>query len=65
MLFEVSEELGVSEMLETGGVVGHDIGVSWEVERDVAVAFLALVSTSVVAQSGTSSIAGDGSLCCA
>ncbi len=37
------EEGEVSQVLESGGVVGHDIGLSWEEKDLVTVAMLALV----------------------
>ena len=43
VLFEVGEEGGIREMLETRGVVRHAVAVSWEVSREVAVAVGSLV----------------------
>ena len=57
----MGKEFAVGEMLQARGVVGHSIAVSWEEEREVAVAVLALVSTAVVAELGSDSIRRDGS----
>ena len=60
VLFEVSEESIVSEVLEPGGVVGHAVAFSREEEGLVAVAVCALVFAGVVAEVGGWSFAGDG-----
>ena len=52
MLFEVSEEGRVREVLKAGGIVSHDVGTSWDEEVGLAVAVLPLVGTSVVAEVG-------------
>ena len=46
-------------MLQARGIVGHDVGVSWEVGRFVAIAVEALVQAGVVAQVGGWAIRGD------
>lgn len=46
----MGEEISVRQVLQTGGVVGHDVGVSWDVESHVAVAVLALVAGGEVAE---------------
>ena len=48
--------------MQARGIVGHDVGVSWEVGRFVAVAVEALVQAGVVAQVGGGAIRGDGAL---
>ena len=50
----------VGEMLETRGIVGHDVVQSWEEKGVVAVAMDALVVTRIVTQVGRRAIAGDG-----
>jgi hypothetical protein len=60
-LLEVSKEGRVCEVLQAWGIVRHDVGVSWEEVRHVAVSVLALVSTGVVAEMGCRPIAGHGS----
>ena len=52
MLVKVSEERVVSEVLQTRGVVCHDVSRSWEVEVHLAVTVLALEETRVVAEVG-------------
>ena len=44
------------QVLQARGIVGHDVGVSWEVGRFVAVAVEALVQAGVVAQVGGGAI---------
>ena len=60
VLVKVVEEGGVGQVLQARGIVGHDVGVSWEVGRFVAVAVEALVQAGVVAQIGGGAIRGDG-----
>ncbi len=48
-LFEVGEEERIGEMLQAGGVVGHDVDLSWEVEGDMVVSVEALVLAGPVA----------------
>ena len=43
---EVRKEGRISEVLQAGGVVGHDIGLSWETLGYMAVAVLPLVLSS-------------------
>ena len=43
---EVRKEGRISEVLQAGGVVGHDIGLSWETLGHMAVAVLPLVLSS-------------------
>ena len=54
VLVEVREKRGVSEMLETRGIVAHPVELSWEVEAGVAVAVEALVLAGVLAEVGSS-----------
>ena len=49
VLVKVVEEGSVRKVLQARGVVGHDVGVSWEVSGFVTVAVEALVQASVVA----------------
>ena len=56
VLVEVGEKGSVRQVLQAGGIVGHDVGVSWEVGRFVAVAMEALVQACVVAQVGRRAI---------
>ena len=60
VLFEVSEEGGLGEMLQAGGVVGHLVGVAWEVEGFEEVAVLALVLASELTQVSGHPVTGDG-----
>ncbi len=64
MLFEVSKESVVSEMLQTGGVIGHDIDFSREVCDLMAVAMLALVHAGEAAQQGGRSGARHSTFVC-
>ena len=59
-LVEVGEKVRVSEVLETRGVVGHDIGRSWEVGSSVAVAVVALMGTLPIAEVSCGTFAADG-----
>ena len=59
VLLEVGEELGVGEVLQTRSIVCHDVGFSWEVESEVTVALLALVSAGVVAKVRSSAFTAD------
>ena len=43
---EVRQEFGVSEVLQARGVIGHDIGLSWDALGHVAVSVLPLVFCS-------------------
>ena len=47
-------------MLEARRVVGHDVGVSWEMKGDVAIALATLVGASVVAEVSAGAFTGDG-----
>ena len=58
----MGEEGIVREVLQTRGVVGHNIGWSWDVEGLVAVAVPALVEAGVVAEVCGCPIGGDGPL---
>ena len=40
---EVQEEFGISEVLQTRSIVGHDVGFPWEVLRHMAISVGALV----------------------
>ena len=59
-LVEVGEKESVGEMLEARSVVGHDIGLAWEVEGGVVVAMIALVAAGPVAEVGGRAVGGDG-----
>ncbi len=48
-LFKVGEEERIGEVLQAGGVVGHDVDLSWEVEGDMVVSVEALVLAGPVA----------------
>ena len=61
MLFEVSEESSVREVLQARGVVGHDVGTSWDEEVCLAVPVLPLVGTGIVAEVGRGPVGGDRS----
>ena len=62
MLFKVSEESSVREVLQARGVVCHDVGTSWDEEVCLAVAVFSLVSTGVIAEKGSRPVRGDRSL---
>ena len=62
MLFKVSEESSVREVLQARGVVGHDVGTSWDEEVSLAVSVFSLVSTGVIAEKGCRPVRGDRSL---
>lgn len=55
------KEGGVSEVLQTRGVISHDVGSSWEEERVVTVSVLALVTALEVAQVSRGSVGADSS----
>ena len=59
-LFIVRKEGGIGEVLEAGGIIAHDIGRSWDVPGLVAVAVLALVKSSDVAELCGRTIIRDG-----
>ena len=59
-LFEMGEQLSVRQMLQTRGVVRHDIETSWEEASQVAVPVAALVSASHVAQASSGAFRCDG-----
>ena len=56
---EVREEGGVRQVLQSGGVVSHDIQPSWEEMASVAVAVFPLVLAGIVAQMGCRAIIRD------
>jgi hypothetical protein len=58
VLFEVGEKRMVGEVLESRGIVCHDVVRSWEVGGEVAVAVEALVGARVVAQEGCWPVTG-------
>lgn len=60
VLFKVGEERRVSQVLETGSVVCHPIGISGDEAGHMAVAVLALVRACIVAEVGRRPVAGDG-----
>ena len=62
MLLKVGEEFRQSEMLQTGGIISHDVGWTWDVRREGTVAMFSLVEASVVAEVGSGSIGRDGTL---
>ena len=49
VLFKVSQERSVSKVLQARGIVGHDVGLSWDEVSSVAVAVKALVFAGKVA----------------
>jgi hypothetical protein len=49
VLFEMEEQFSVRQMLQTRGVVRHDIEIPWEEASQVAVPVAALVSAGYVA----------------
>jgi hypothetical protein len=59
-LFIVRKEGGIGEVLEAGGIIAHDIRRSWDVPGLVAVAVLALVEGSDVAELCGRTIIRDG-----
>ena len=61
-LFEVGEESRVREVLETRGIIGHHVTLSWEKVSDVAVAVLPLVLASKAAKVGGRLVGRDRSL---
>ena len=60
MLFEVGEELRIGEMLETGGIVSHDVPPAWEEESPLAVSVAPSMEAGEVAEVGGWVITGDG-----
>ena len=60
VLFEVSEELGVGELLQAGGVVSHNVPSSWEEEHALAVAVAASMEARQVAEVRGWPVAGYG-----
>lgn len=60
VLFEVSDESGVSEVLQARGIVGHHVGVSWDEEGSVPISVLALVIAGQSASVGRGLVAGHG-----
>ena len=61
-LVEVREEGSVRQMLQTGRVVGHDVGVAREVAGLVAAAMFALMHARDVAQRRRRPFGGDSAL---
>ena len=59
-LFIMREEGGIGEVLEARRVITHDIRRSWDVPGLVAVAMLALMESSDVAELGGRTIIRDG-----
>ena len=57
----MSEERKVCEVLQSRGVIGHNIRRSREVEAHMAVAVLSLVLAREVTEVGRRSVAGHGS----
>ncbi len=45
----MGEEFFVSEVLESGGIISHNIGRSWDVVGVVVVSVLSLVHACVIA----------------
>lgn len=62
MLFEVSKESIICEVLQARCIVGHDVCVPWEEVGDMAIAMLALVVAGDAAELGSSPVRGDGAL---
>lgn len=60
MVFEVSEQSSVREVSKARGVVGHDVGFSWEVAELGTVAVVALVFSGSLAQVGSGARGGGG-----
>lgn len=54
----MGEEERIGEVLQAGGVVGHDVDLSWEVEGDMVVSMEALVLASPVAEVGCGAVTG-------
>ena len=59
---EVGQEFGIGEMLQAQGIVGHDIGLPWDVLCHVAVTVVSLVLGSKDALLGGRTICRDGLL---
>lgn len=49
---ETQQEVSIGKVLESGGVVGHDVGVAWDVGGFRAVAVVALVGAVEAAEVG-------------
>jgi hypothetical protein len=60
VLFEVSEQISVREVLKAGSVVSHHVSLSWEEVAHVTVAVEALVVAGIAAEPGSGTITGDG-----
>ena len=59
-LVVVGEESSIGEMLETGGVISHDVLRAWEVPGLVAIAVRALVHGGNQAKLSSRTVSGDG-----
>ena len=53
------EEFGIGEVLQVRGIVGHHVGLPWDVLCHVAMAVLALVLSRKDALLGWRSVGGD------
>ena len=60
-LFKVSKKGSVRQVEQAGGVISHDVRLSWDEETDSAVAMQSLVFTSFVAEQRVRSVARDRS----
>jgi hypothetical protein len=60
VLFKMSEEFSVREVLKARSVVGHHVSFAWEEEADMAVTVLALVIASIATQAGRGPVTGHG-----
>ena len=49
LLFKVSKEESIGEVLEAGSIIGHDVGLARKVESCMVIAVQALVATRSVA----------------
>ena len=58
-LLEAREEGGVRQVLQSGGIVSHDVQPSWEEMASVAVAVFPLVLASTVAKVSSRAIIRD------
>ena len=49
MLFKVSEKGRVSEVLQSRGVISHDVGIAWEASHLMAIAVEVLMHARDIA----------------
>jgi hypothetical protein len=62
VLFEVSEQFRVRQVLKARSVVSHHVSLSWEEVTDVTVAMEALVVAGIAAEPCSCAVTGDGPL---